>query len=366
MDTTNDRKHKKDSFALALLVISVVANLVLLGILLGAMRVPWYAATGKPAKAPQYRSWSYWDPERRPSMPATPEAVDKLDAVPRFRGRLSHVLFSLKDTLTELEELKRTLKMWQSFPPCLADSYPTASGDTNVPLVFYFDSAPRRRTVKLVKKMFSFLPTRTRLCFSHLEIRHAGLSPLRKKHSLEDERRQWQQYFGTLVTNKIGLEKVNHVLVLTSDTRPVQPNWMNVMDALTRPPNEAAWIKGSIFRGRIDGLPADIGQLIRLSTAGIYFIADAAFADFYFEAVRPWVHSQPSSTIIPEFGDRWNVDIFQYLAGEFVNRVWLKVSHQFRHTDIIGDYYGRNVSLGLLHREHPDMVLVTGNIVLST
>jgi hypothetical protein len=363
----------RDIATIIILITSMAINLILVSLLVSGTPLPPIFGDRTAVKPARYRSWPTWLTDLRPKVAKEPlkreplnegiEVIKAREPHPKFRGKLTHVLFSLRDTKEELANIKNTFDYWEAFPPCLVDSSPTNTSSSNVILTAYFDVIPSSDTLHKVQDLFNTLPSSVRSCFSTLEIRHTGLAPLKNSTSMA-ERMHWRSVFETLVTNAINLKEPNHVLILTSDTRPVQINWLNMVDNQTRPPNEQVWHRGSIFRGYIHDPPSDIGQMIRLSTAGLYFFADAAFADFYMTRVKPWVATNPQA-ITTEFGDRWSVDIFQYLADNPDANLAASyaVMHNFRHVNWIGDYHGRNVSLEHIHLENPDAVLITGNLV---
>lgn len=358
---------------IVLLVLSAALN-VFLGYLIYET-VPLGRLYGHLGRIPaptivKYRSWPTWLTDLRPAIVTGQSREEERpeNQLPRFRGKLTHLLFVLQDTAEEIEQLRRTMDMWAKHPPCLLDSMPTSHGHSEIILVFYFDSAPRDKTVSHLRSLLRRLPADAKSCFAAVEMRHAHLKRLPRSASAAEERAQWQRVFEGLLTHHAGLKDVNHVAILGSECRPVQPDWLNQLDYQTRPPNDPVWMRGSIFRGVVERPPMDLGQLIRLSPAGLYFFADAAFSDFYLTRVKPWIknitdHASANPSFRAEYADRWTVDIFQYLASDHENKTWFAVSHHFRHTNLIGDYHGRNVSLAYLQRELPDTVLVCGEIV---
>ncbi|PJF17650.1 Proteophosphoglycan ppg4 [Paramicrosporidium saccamoebae] len=308
---------------------------------------------------PVYRSWPGWLSLVRPDM----KNVDltKLDAPPTHRGKLSHVLFTMRDTMEDFIEFQETLEYWKKYPPCLVDSYPTNTEQSDISLVIYYDAKPARKTLRRIVRALNNLPSPVKSCFAQVQIRHAGLMPL---HSLipEAERAQWRSVFTSLLTNTAAIEAPNHVLILSSACRPVQPDWLNHVDYQTRPPNEHAWIRGSAFLGYTETLPTSLGELVRISPAGLYFLGDSSFAQFYMTRVRPWY--QTTEAPLGEFNDRWALDMAAYLARDTDEGDWMAVTHQFRHASFIADYSGRTVSLEQIHRDRPDTVLVCArNIV---
>lgn len=359
-----------------LLILSVAVNVFLgyhlysntyLGSLYGQVRGTREKIISK------YRSWPTWLTDLRPTvsketMVETALHKDSHDQLPRFRSKLSHLLFALRDTTREIDQLRRTMELWTDHPPCLVDSIPTSQEHSDIVLVFYFDSSPRDKTVSRIRSLIKKLPQRVSSCFSSVEMRHANLKRLSPHASVTEERSQWRNVFEGLVTNQADFTELNHVAILTSECRPVQADWLNQLDYQTRPPNDQVWMRGSIYRGILERPPMDLGQLIRLSPAGLYFFADQSFAEFYLTRVKPWIANQtetipPNNILQAEDNDRWAVDFFQYLASQVEDKAWFPVAHHFRHTNLIGDYHGRNVSISYLEREQPDTVLVCGNVI---
>jgi hypothetical protein len=310
-------------------------------------------------RKPVYRSWPGWLSLLRPDM----QNVDfnKLDAPPTHRGKLSHVLFTMRDTLEDLVEFQETLEYWKKYPPCLIDSYPTNTEQSDISLVLYYDAKPARTTLRRVVRAFNNLPSTVKSCFAQVQVRHAGLMSLHGP-TPKAERDQWRSVFTSLVTNTAAIEAPNHLLILSSVCRPVQPDWLNHVDYQTRPPNEHAWIRGSAFLGYTEMLPTSLGELARISPTGLYFLGDSSFAQFYMTRVRPWY--QANEVPLGEFNDRWALDMAAYLARDAEDGDWMAVTHQFRHASFIADYSGRIVSLNQIHRDRPDTVLVCArNIV---
>lgn len=352
-----------------ILGVSCVVNVALLLGLLGRLsHTPILPGQMRRSLPEKFRTWPTWraGETRSPSVDAR-----VANQFPRFRGRISHVILVLRESGKELEQFQTTLESWEHFPPCLIDSYPTSVGQSSISLVIYLISAPRSRTLRKIRQIFDGLPSEVRHCFSQVQIVNGGLPRLDRNATAGEEREIWRQTFEDLVTNAARLKELNHVLLLSSNTYPVQPNWLNQADYQCRPPNDLVWHRGSIYRGPISRPPLELGALIRLSPAGLYFFADQAFADFYLERVRPWARQLNETeghrllqTGRPVDADRWAVDFAQYLAVDMENKSWLATTHQFRHADFILDYYGRTVSLAQMHRDNPDTVLVTADAIV--
>lgn len=343
--------------AFLLLFVSVVINVLLV------LEISGKYQQAQPSPEfqwrPVFKSWPGWMPFLRPDM--TKADPVKLEAPPTHRGKLSHVLFTMRDTIDDLADFQETLEYWKKYPPCLVDSYPTSIERSEIKLVLYYDTRPSRTALRMVKRALNSLPVDITSCFSGMEIRHAGLQPVTDP-TPEAERNQWRDVFETLVTNNAQLEGINHVLVLSSMCRPVQADWLNHVDYQVRPPNEHVWIRGSAFLGYTDILPENLAQLVRLSPSGLYFFGDSSFAHFYLTRVRPWLQEN-ALPIYPDFGDRWASDIAAFIARDTPESAWGAVMHQFRHSNFIADYRGRVVSLAQIHRDSPDTVLVCAALV---
>ncbi len=275
---------------------------------------------------------------------------------------LSEVIMVLHESSgVELINLKKSLEYWQKYPPCVHNGYPTNWANAHCKMVFLFDAVPSLEVGQAVAQMYYDLPRAVRSCFKSMEIRHANVPPPPLTNGTVSDISKLAEaernLFTKIFTNEIGLSNPSYSLLLTSDTMPVQANWLNLFDYETRVPNERFWIKSSLYRGPIDSRQVSQQSLATMSKVGLYNLGDPAFGTFYTSAVRPFVEDVlPASARHKPVEWDWINYLFQ-----FEHYSWARMmASLFRPTDSIQDYSGAAIDLERLQHEHPDTLLVKG------
>lgn len=338
--------------SLIVLVVSGIINISLFGVLLA-------------------RSFRFWDASGCPhqSLVSAAQAESQRSA-PELQSDptayLSHVVVALHESGAELRTLDRTFAYWRRYPPCVHNSYPTNWSEAHVQLTFYIDTAPSDLFARTLVDMYNELPRSVRSCFASMEVRQGGVEPPQyaavpggNVTFTSDELLRFanaeRDCFANLLTNKIELVDPSHILLLTSDSFPIQSNWLNLMDYETRVPVERFWIKGSLFRGPTDRRFSDQRDLMAFSRTALYNLKDASFPAFYTDVVRPFVAADGLALKKP-FEYDWTHCLFQM---EHYN--WTRiVANMFRPTDAIQDYSECEVDVARLQTDSPDTLIVKG------
>lgn len=331
-----------------LLVLSLLVNVVLLGVIVCRFVIYHATSSGCPAT----------------SLQQILQAESKLTAsYPYETGHLSHLVLVMHESGRELEKLAKGLQVWRHHPPCLHSSYPTSWAAAHVNLAVCLDSPPTEAFAKAVQKLYDDLPKAVRSCFASFEIRHAGLNTTYASVSesnpylVEDIRKLAQDeraFLSAFLANRIGLKDPSYALLLTPDTIPVQSNWLNLLDYETRIPVERFWIKGSLFRGNMTGKLIDYRDRIAFNRVALYNLGDPALSSFYETAVRPFIAKLPDEEQLKPWEFDWSNYLFRLEHYD-----WVRVlASMLRPTDAIQDHTGCAVDLGRLRHESPDTLLV--------
>lgn len=343
-----------DIFWISIVTISVALNFHLLGLLFTYhTRHSTLDGTGTRCKV------GHVTPDRKPVVHS---ALD-LDGLPHFTGALSHVILEVDGALDtgpddEVEKIKTMFAYWEKYPPCLLASHPTSWTFSQTTLTMLLRSSPVSTKMKELRDLFNNLPTTVRACFKSFEIRHAGLAaPGHGNRTLEADRSQSRSLFSALLSNGIKLDNPNHALYINADCVPVQPNWLNLVDYRTRPPNEPYWMMGSIFRGQRGEWAKNLASFIHLSRYALYNLADSDFREWYLRAVKRYAEDHPVP--LYDFG-RWEMDIFHYLADLAVSIDFQTTAAKFRYTNTILNQWNVTVDVPAILTKDPDVAMVCG------
>lgn len=342
-----------DIFWIIIAILSVAVNFHLITVLLD-----------KPNETPKNARCRIRNatPDRQPVIHSPPE----LDGLPRFTGALSHVILEINDASdetsreAELARIKKLFAYWQKYPPCLLASYPTSWTFTQITLTMLLRRKPSEAFSQSLRESFNSLPLTVRACFRSFEIRHADIAPSAEdsaKIGLEREREEGRELFASLMSNKIGLEAANHAIYIAPDCVPIQPNWINLLDYRTRPPNEPFWMLGSIFRGQRGQWVKNLASFINIGRYAIYNLASPEFRNWYLKAVKKYTEEIP----VPQYDfGRWEMDIFHYIADLAVSTDFQFTSPKFRYTNTVLNQWNMTINVAAILEKEPDVALVCG------
>jgi hypothetical protein len=336
--------HYASLVSIGILLASMISNVVLLGVIFGRL--------------------FYYQSEQ--SCPVTPlqrvlqEEAKVSASYPFEQAHLSHLVIALHESGAELGNLAKAFAFWQRFPPCLFNSYPTNWSEAHVTLVMALDGEPTKAFANGLLDLYYGLPKAVRSCFAGIEIRHAGIDTSGRKYNetvVEDIKqlaKDERAFLSAFLGNRIDLKDPSHALLMTSDTIPIQSNWLNLLDYETRTPVERFWIKGSLYRGNATRKNADFKDALALNRVALYNIGDPALSSFYETAVRPYIAVLPPHQQMKP----WEADWSNYLfVGEHYawNRALASI---FRPTDAIQDHTGCAVDIAKINIDSPDTVLL--------
>ncbi|PJF17649.1 hypothetical protein PSACC_02543 [Paramicrosporidium saccamoebae] len=279
-----------------------------------------------------------------------------LEGLPKFTGMLSHVVLEVGEGKDEEEKIKRLFEYWSKFPPCLLASNPTNWSQSEITFSMLLRGTREAKKVEQLKQLFNTLPKTVRACFKTFEILQAGLPDL-KNNRLETLRDDSRKLFSAIMLNSIKLEKPNHALYISADCVPIQPNWLNLVDYRTRPPNEPFWMQGSVFRGQRSEWTRNMASFLHLSRYSIYNLDDAAFRTWYLHSVVPYTREVP----IPlyDFG-RWDMDLAHYLADVGRSVDYQMAASKFRLTNTILNQWNVTINIPEIISREPDVAIACG------
>lgn len=348
-----------DIFWIGISILSVALNFHLLALLLTHHHHQGRHGRSSDAVASGRCKVQNPTPDRKP---VTRSTLD-LDGLPQFTGALSHVILEADGELDvgpeeAMEKIRTMLEYWEKYPPCLLASHPTSWTFSQVTLTMLLRSAPTTTQMTELRSLFNGLPTTVRACFKSFEIRHAGLDPIASQNrTLTEERHHARILFSALLSNSIKLEAPNHALYINANCVPTQPNWLNLIDYRTRPPNEPYWMMGSAFRGQRKEWAKNLASFVHLGRYALYNLADADFREWYWRAVRRYVEENPVP--LYDFG-RWEMDIFHYLADLAVSVDFQTTAAKFRFTNTILNQWNVTTDVSNILATEPDVAMVCG------
>lgn len=283
------------------------------------------------------------------------------------RARLTNVVMPFH--ARQEPAVMRNLELWKHFPPCqLAEEYdPLTAGNFSIDPFFLKDEHPAGRLGRNVTftffvssevdpelelrllSAFNSLPTNIQKCFSSANVRFSRLTDDDDKY-LTGSRKMFEY----MLNGWLGMLEPYYVLYMEPDCLPVRPNWMMVLDALTRWPVSPFWIKGSIFRGNANAISNRIVyNLFHVNGNGIYNLGDPSFRHFYFDMVRPYVAKYYNE-------GAYDTDIFKFLLDLGNYNYARQVAHMFQFTDAIQNMWHSNYSISELKAMSETVALVHG------
>jgi hypothetical protein len=267
---------------------------------------------------------------------------------------LSHVILKVDDSLRDQNELRKVFTYWAKYPPCLLASNPTSWTFTQVTLSLLLPGSPSNETTTALRNLFNELPVTVRACFKSFEIRQAGIPIETPVDELKDSR----ALFSALISNRIKLESPNYVFLMDTTCVPIQSNWLNHIDARTRPPNEPYWMMGSVYRGfRDPSWPKDVASFAHIGRHAIYNLADSSFAEWYLQRVKKYIERTPLPNYL--FG-RWDMDIFSYIADLGYTFDFQSTSAKMHYTNTILNQWNIAINRAEIISQDPDVAIVCG------
>lgn len=289
-----------------------------------------------------------FDREESSSLKKLFDPIPEGDDHSPLNNRLSHVIIEvMEESWQKMEEI---FKYWQKYPPCRANSTINNWAYSQVTLTILLrtlklDESLIQRAASLLKE----LPSEIKYCFNSLEIRRGS----GKRHGD-------RLFFEELVDNKIELYNPSHVLYLGPHCIPLQANWLNSFDDLTRSPSEAFWIIGSIYRGDRKKLTGKTAEYMSINRYALYNFADPVFAEWYSGRVLPYATnvSFPESQMAT-----WELDIFRFMYNVTNSFDFQEVSSKFRLTNYILNLWNTTIDLNAIQSSDPKAMIVCGNVV---
>lgn len=159
--------------------------------------------------------------------------------------------------------------------------------------------------------------------------------------------------FEFMLNGWLGLQHASYVMYMEPDCLPIRPNWLMILDSLTRWPNQPFWIKGSIFRGQVPNVYRIIYNLLHINGNAIYNLGDPAFRHFYFDQVRPY--------IVKFYNEgAYDTDVFKYLLDLGNYNFARQTAHMFQFTDAIQNHWHSNYSISELKAMSEMVVMIHG------
>ena len=326
----------------------VVASIISIG-----LNVRLFQLLLQPNAMPTSAQCATRDPT--PARPATINIQRDIDELPHFRGMLSHVILKVDDSPKDQDDLRRVFTYWAKYPPCLLASNPTSWTFTQVTLSLLLQNSPSNETATVLRDLFNELPVTVRACFKSFEIRQAGITT---DDTPVNELKNSRALFSALISNRVKLENPNHVFLMDTTCVPIHSNWLNHIDARTRPPNEPYWMMGSVYRGfRDPSWRKDLASFAHIGRYAIYNLADPTFAEWYLQRVKRYIERTP----LPDYPfGRWDMDIFSYIADLGQTFDFQSTSAKMRYTNTILNQWNITINRAAIISQDPDVVIVCG------
>lgn len=290
-------------------------------------------------------------------------SAGSMEGLPKFNGRLTHVIIEVPDGHEDyLPRLQRMFHWWQEHPPCEWNSYPSNWANPQVTLTLLLRTQPSLEQTTFLRSILDSLPRPVSACFAVTEIRHAALSA-RSSDSLPARVAQDRELFMALLANYIHLSEPSHVLYLSPECRPLQIDWLNHLDRLTRAPCEPFWMSGSIYRGvrPATGWPHALASYLHIGRYGaLYNLGDVRFLYWYQSRLPAYVASA-NYTALPFYeGGRWEMDLAHYIFDLAASFDYKLVGSKLRLHNLFLNYWNNTVDLEAVRRQDPEAVMILG------
>ncbi|PJF17653.1 hypothetical protein PSACC_02547 [Paramicrosporidium saccamoebae] len=276
--------------------------------------------------------------------------MDGRHAVPQ---RLKDVVIPFN--AAQAERMVEHFKTWLTHPPCPAEPFhvpPTTEGyefyannpdvGRNITLTLALSGTTDKKIRNFLLSRYQELPAGIRSCFREARVVFANFTG-------DDD-----SYFNgsrnmveAMMLNKFGLKDPFYVLYIEPDCLPVRNYWLSALDAMTRPPADTFWIKGSLYRGGSIEVQRMELYARHLNGNAIYNIGDKDFLQFHFSKVAKQVSNIGYDT-----------DRYQY----FINHPYevLPLQHRFQYSDVVQNMWHFDFSKRLLAVKSPLTYIVHG------
>lgn len=286
----------------------------------------------------------------------------------RRTARLTHVVMPFH--VRQVPKLEENLKRWKLYPPCALSQFVLNDSSDEAPfyrrtrnprdktdmpfghdirLVFYLDGFRNEKVEERLFEAFYGLAPETRSCFNGLDIRYAGLKDDDDKY-LTGSRLMAEN----LIKNGLGLIDPYYVYYMEPDCLPVRSFWLTLIDAATRPPNPAFWLKGSIYNGNPNVINRNfLYNMLHINGNAIYNLHDKSFRDWYFDEVRPFITKYYNA-------GAYDTDWYKFLYWPPFFPRSRQIVHKFQFSAFLKNYWHTNYTVNQIRESNEFTVLVHG------
>lgn len=253
---------------------------------------------------------------------------------------LSHVIMPFP--VKQVEDVKANLNLWSRFPPCLHDS-----PNSPVNFIFFVSSANDEKLRNdLIETFDSYSHSK---CFRSVKVEFANLG--KNDNYLKGSRLMFEQ----MISKKLnyGVDEVSHIFYMEPDCIPIRSNWLQAINQQIIMPNAYFWMKGSIFRGKMNVIKsAEVYNHIHINGNAIYNVGSDDFRKFYFEIVRPFISEKFKE-------GAYDTDIYKVLLWQKA-KYTASFFHLFQFSDYIQNHWHSEYSLNDILEENPNTFLIHG------
>lgn len=272
----------------------------------------------------------------------------------------------------QIEDAIKRMSSWAKYPPCdplpkgapglqlsafLKDNrHPDGPLGQNVRLTWLIsnkeaDGCPKCKD--RLQKAFDILPLNVRKCFSSTYYRYLQLHPNEDNYFSGS-----RAMFEYVLRNSMGVPNPQYVFQMETDVYPIRPNWLAALDAITRTPNEAFWIKGSIPRKNVSNIMPvkHIPSRVHINGNAIYNVGDSYFVKWYFINMSNYIQEKYRGK-----GSPYDQDLGDYFADS-VN--WKELKHilsLFQYTDVIQNLFHEQTKGSTIKSSSDTTFLVHGS-----
>lgn len=300
--------------------------------------------------------------------------IQDIDNVPKVSRRLSDVVMVLIPR--QVDAVIDVMDKWTRFPPCESslvssdinkigrssdllrtNHYPETPLGRNINLTFVLSGSSDKFDCKSCKdrlfKKYASLPLSIRSCFSSVSYKYLSLKPENDTYL-----RGSLAMFTAILRNEIGLYNPEYVLQMEADVSPIRSNWLEALDAVTREPNESAWIIGSSYRS--GAIRKEYRSMIHMNGNAIYNVGEEDFRLFFDNTLLPWMrknfnHDRPYDTFMA-----------LYLIYNNDDEIVSLIMSKLRFTDVLHNCPHRPLRASQIRTSFPGAFLVHDrNLILD-
>jgi hypothetical protein len=247
----------------------------------------------------------------------------------RVSSKLTHIFMSFVPKQKKM--VLKLLSYWKKYPPCL----PGSSFDK--PVVIFLVASSKEVDSSLKIDVLARM-NEIRSCFKKIEWEEVKLSPE------DDFHPKGPRLVFEHMLRKGREPGYDYVMLMEPDVFPIRENWLFQLVSIVSLPIESFWVKGSIYRGKVD-IP------VCINGAALYRIGDSEFISFYFNELRKFVERFNADS-----KSGYDTDFFEYFAA---NRLkYAKIAHKFQFSDFIQNRGHEAISIAKILEESPDTFLV--------